>query len=421
MTGLGAYTPLGQSAGDTWSALLTGLRAPAILDEEWAEKLPSRLAARCAAKPSGAQLGRSFDRLDRSARFAVLAAREAWRDSGLGPAAAGARAAVAPEDLGVVVGTAFGAQSAMLAAYDALRLGGPTAVSPFAVPMFIADCAAVQVGLDLGARAPVQTAASACASGAEAVAIGARLIRAGRAKAVLVGGTDANVNALTLAAFAAMRALSRRHDDPAGASRPFGVSRDGFVLGEGAGMMVLEDADSARERGARVYCEVAGSGVTTDSHHIAQPRADGAGLASAIQAALHEARLDPADIDLVNAHATSTPQGDAAEAAALRTVFGDRTARVPVCAPKSGLGHLMGAAGAVETVITALSLLHRLAPHCANADDIDGALGLDVIAGEPRRLPDGPLAAVNESLGFGGHNVALVLRRREPIGEGGGS
>ncbi|WP_345290717.1 beta-ketoacyl-[acyl-carrier-protein] synthase family protein, partial [Kitasatospora albolonga] len=317
----------------------------------------------------------------------------------------------------VVVGSALGSQGTMLDTYDTLRTKGPEAVSPYAVPMFLGNSAAAQVGLAVGARAGVHTPVSACASGAEAVLLGLEAIRSGRAKVVLAGGTDANLNALTIASFAAMNALSRRNDEPRLASRPFAKDRDGFVLGEGAGIVVLEDAEAARSRGARVYCEVIGGGVSSDSHHIARPPADGSGLLEAMRLALLDARLDPTDLDLINAHATSTPQGDEAEARAIRHLLGARTGRIAVSATKSGTGHLLGGAGAVETVITALSLHHRLVPPVANTDDGPEALELGLVRHTPARLPDGPLAALNNSLGFGGHNVVVAL---SASGTGGG-
>jgi 3-oxoacyl-[acyl-carrier-protein] synthase II len=266
----------------------------------------------------------------------------------------------------------------------------------------------------IGARAGVHTPVSACASGAEAVAVGLALIRAGQAKVVLVGGTDAGVNALALSGFAAMRALSPRNDEPLRASRPFDSARDGFVLGEGAGALVLEEAGFARARGAVGYCELAGAGISSDSHHIAQPAPNGAGLAAAIRRALRDAQIGPADVTTVSAHATSTPQGDAAEACAMDTVFGEHLCKVAVSAPKSAMGHLLGAAGAVETVITALTLQHRVVPPTLNTEDVDVHPALRVVTKSPFSLPEGPLVALNNSLGFGGHNVALALSRPSP-------
>ncbi|MEV3853754.1 beta-ketoacyl-[acyl-carrier-protein] synthase family protein [Streptomyces sp. NPDC050095] len=410
VTGVGALTPLGADAPSMWRALLAGTSGIRALSEPWAQELPVRIAAPVAAEPVAAPGERGFARLDRSAQLAMVAAREAWADAGLGGGGDRAGCPMRPEDVAVVVGTGHGPQDTILSTYERLKSHGAELVSAYAMPMYLVNTAAAQVGIAVGARAGVHTVSSACASGAEAVAFGLDLIRTGRARVVVAGGTDATVTPLTIAAFCAMRALSRHSGDPAAASRPFDRARDGFVVGEGAGMVVLEDASLARSRGAKAYCEVAGGGVTSDGHHIAQPFADGRGLAAAMGLALRQAGEPVERVGLVNAHATSTPMGDAAEARALHTVLGERLPEVPVCAPKSGMGHLQGAAGAVETVITAQSLCHRTVPPTLNSYDTDEHMGLELVRDKPRPLPDGPVVALNNSLGFGGHNVAVVLR-----------
>jgi 3-oxoacyl-[acyl-carrier-protein] synthase II len=276
--------------------------------------------------------------------------------------------------------------------------------------MLMANSPAAQVGLDLGARAGVHTPVSACASGAEALAYGLGMIRSGRADVVVAGGTEAAIHPLPLAAFANMMALSKRNDEPERASRPYDKGRDGFVLGEGAGMVVLETLESARARGARIYAELVGAGMSADSHHIAQPEPKGVGAVAAMRHALRDGGLEPADVKHINAHATSTPVGDIAEAIAIRTAFGDAAPGIAVTSTKSMVGHLLGGAGAVESIAVILAMYNRTAPPTINVDDFDDEIALDIVREEPRPLGDGPLAALNNSFGFGGHNVALAFR-----------
>ena len=294
--------------------------------------------------------------------------------------------------------------------HDVLRERGPSRVSPLTVPMLMPNGAAAYIGLELGAQAGVHAPVSACASGAEAAAWGLRIIQEGRADVVVVGGFEAAVHPLTLAAFGNMRALSTRNDDPTTASRPYDIGRDGFVMGEGAGILVLETAEHAAARGARVYATLAGAGMTADSHHIAQPDPEGRGATAAMRLALVDADLAPSDVRHVNAHATSTPQGDIAEAQAIRAAFGDAADSIAVSGTKSLTGHLLGGAGAIESVFTVLALHHRLAPPTANIENFDPAIPLDVVQGNARALGEGDIAAVNNSFGFGGHDVAVVFR-----------
>ena len=278
------------------------------------------------------------------------------------------------------------------------------------VTMIMPNGPAAIVGLEVGARAGVHTPVSACASGAEAISYAARMIQTGRADVVIAGGTEACIHPITMAGFAAMRALSTRNDDPMAASRPYDLGRDGFVMGEGAGMLVLESAEFAAARGAKIYGIYAGAGLTSDGHHIAQPDPEGRGAARAIGFALEEAELTPADIVHVNAHATSTPQGDIAEATAIRRALGSDTDRAVVTGTKSMTGHLLGGAGAIESIFTLLALRDRLVPPTANLQDKDPAVDLDIATGAPRALPSGDIAALNNSFGFGGHDVALIFR-----------
>jgi 3-oxoacyl-[acyl-carrier-protein] synthase II len=408
VTGLGATTPVGGDVASTWNAFLAGRSGARALTEEWAEQLPVRIAARVAVEPTDVLPRVQARRLDRSGQFAIIAAREAWADAGYeGPAG---EADIDPDRLGVVCASGIGGVTTLLSNYDVLLESGPRRVSPLAIPMLMPNSPAAHVGLEISARAGVHTPVSACASGAEALAYGLDMIRSGRADVVMAGGTEAAIHPLPLAAFANMMALSKRNDEPARASRPYDKGRDGFVLGEGAGMVVLESVEHAEARGARVYAELVGAGLSADSHHIAQPDPSGAGAVKAMQNALVNGGLAAADVRHLNAHATSTPVGDIAEAVAIRIALGDAADGVTVTSTKSMTGHLLGGAGAVESIAVILALHHRMAPPTINVDDLDDEIGLDVVRGEPRPLDDGVLAALNNSFGFGGHNVALAFR-----------
>lgn len=402
VTGYGATTPIGGDAASTWAAMLAGRSGAALLDYEWAADLPVRIAAPAAVDPADVLDRVEARRMDRSGQLALIAAREAWAHTG------------APDidktRLGVVVASGIGGLITTLSAYDTLRDKGARRVSPLAIPMLMPNSAAAHVGLEVGAQAGVHTPVSACASGNEAIAYGADMIRTGRADIVLAGGTEAAIHALPLAAFAAMKALSSRNDDPVRASRPWDVDRDGFLLGEGAGILVLESASHAAARGATAYAEILGVGMSADSHHIVQPEPDGRGASAAMRSAVKNAGLSLGDIVHVNAHATSTPLGDTAEAKAIRAVFGSAADDMCLTAPKSMIGHLLGAAGAVETLAVVLSLYERVVPPTINVDNLDPEIDLDVVKDGPRKLPDGDLAALNNSFGFGGHNIALVIR-----------
>jgi len=298
----------------------------------------------------------------------------------------------------------------LLDQWDNLREKGPRRVFPLAVPMLMPNSASGNVSLDLGARAGAHTAVSACASGAESMGLAAEMIRAGRADIVVAGGTEGAMHPLCFAGFAAMQALSKRNDDPEHASRPYDIDRDGFVMGEGAAVMVLESEEHAKARGARIYAEFAGLGMSSDSHHIAAPEPEGAGASRAMIEAVERAGVRPQDVCHINAHATSTPVGDVAEANAIRRAFGDATDAMAVSATKSMTGHLLGAAGALEGVLTVLAVHHRIAPPTINIENLDPAVNLDVVRDTPRELPAGDLVALNNSFGFGGHNVAFAVK-----------
>ncbi|MEV7183273.1 beta-ketoacyl-ACP synthase II [Kitasatospora sp. NPDC093102] len=412
VTGIGAFTPLGADAATTWESLLAGRSGVSALTEEWAEDLPVKIAARTAVEP-GEILPRPLARkLDRSAQFALIAAREAWADAGFETPATDESSKLAPERLGTVIASGIGGVTTLLDQYDVLKEKGARKVSPHTVPMLMPNSPAANVGLEVGARAGVHTPVSACASGAEAIGYAIEMIRTGRADVVVAGGTEAAIHPLPIAAFANMMAMSKNNDDPQRASRPYDKARDGFVLGEGAGVVVLESVEHAEARGARIYCEAVGQGLSSDAHHIAQPEPTGAGVARALADLFERNELDKAEIVHVNAHATSTPQGDTAELKALRKELGDDLDHIAVSATKSMTGHLLGGAGGVETVATVLALHHRVAPPTINVDELDDDVDADIVRDESRKLPEGRIAALNNSFGFGGHNVVLAFRTR---------
>jgi 3-oxoacyl-[acyl-carrier-protein] synthase II len=400
VTGLGATTPLGGDVASTWDAMLAGRSGVSALTQEWAEQLPVRIAAPLAVDPAGLLDRVKLRRLDRSEAIAIIAAQQAWADAGL------ADSGLDPERLGVSVGSGIGGALTLLAQDDILEASGPRRVSPHTIPMLMPNGPAAWVGLELGAKAGVHSVASACATGAEAIALGLDMIRAGRADVVVAGGTEAVIHPLPIAGFASMRAMSTRNDDPERASRPWDKGRDGFVLGEGAGILVLERADHAAARGARVYARLAGSGITSDAYDIVQPHAEGEGAIRAIAKAIADADVAKSDITHVNAHATSTPVGDMLEIGALHQALGDHPV---LSATKSMTGHLLGAAGALESIATILAIRDGVAPPTINLDDPDDGLTMDVAAHKPRHL-EIP-AALNNAFGFGGHNVALVFTR----------
>jgi 3-oxoacyl-[acyl-carrier-protein] synthase II len=404
VTGLGTTSPVGGDVPTTWAALLAGQSGVRPIKHDWADQLSTQIAAEVAVDPTDVLDRVKARRLDRSGQLALVAALEAWSDSGL----ADADADVDKERLGVAMASGIGGVQTLLTNYDSLTLKGPRRVSPLAIPMLMPNSPAANIGLAIGAKAGVHTPVSACASGNEAIALGIDMIRLGRADVVVVGGTEAAVHPLPMAAFGQMMALSKRNDEPEKASRPWDKGRDGFVLGEGAAVLVLESEAHAEKRGAKVYAEAAGAGITADSHDIAQPDPAGLGATRAMKMCLREADMEPSEVVHINAHATSTPLGDLAEAGAIRNALGAAADGVILTSTKSMTGHLLGAAGALESVATVLALYNRVVPPTINLDDPED-IGLDV-AVKPRDLPDGDLAALNNSFGFGGHNVALAFR-----------
>jgi len=403
VTGLGATTPLGGDVDSFWTGLLEGRSGVVALTDDWAADLPVRIAARMAVDPAEVLARVQARRLDRSEQGAIVAARQAWADAGFEGRAEDN--GLDPTRVAVVIGTGIGGVTSLLSQYDILLEKGPGRVSPLLIPMNMPNGPAAYVGLEVGAQAGVHTTVSACASGAEAVAHGLDLIQLGRADVVLVGGTEACIHRLNIAGFAQMRAMSTRNDEPERASRPFDKNRDGFVLGEGAGVLVIERASSAAARGRTPYAVLAGAGITADSYDIVAPDPKGDGQQRAALSALRRGGLDAADVVHVNAHATSTPAGDGAEARWIAELLGEQTV---VSATKSMTGHLLGAAGAIEAIATVLAVKNDIVPPTINLDDPEDDLQVDV----PDKAREMPVpAALNDSFGFGGHNVALLFRK----------
>jgi 3-oxoacyl-[acyl-carrier-protein] synthase II len=403
VTGIGATTPLGGDAASSWANLLAGQSGISTLDQEWVARheLPVTFAGQARVAASEILTPQEAKRLDPSSQFALIAARQAWEDAG--------SPEVEPERLAVDFATGIGGVWTLLDAYDTLRERGPRRVLPMTVPMLMANGPAAAIGMDLGARAGVRTAVSACASGNESIANAFHRIQTGEADVVVAGGAEAAIHPLPIAAFAAMHALSKRNDDPTKASRPYDVDRDGFVMGEGAGALVLEPLESALARGAKIYCEIVGGSVTSDAYHITAPDPEGSGAARAVLAALAQAGADIKEVEHVNAHATSTPVGDIAEYTAIKRVFGDHTQNLLVAATKSATGHLLGGAGAVEAVFTILALKEQLVPPTINLDNQDPAIDLNVPR-TPTKLARPDAIAISNSFGFGGHNAVLAFR-----------
>lgn len=405
IAGFGAFTPLGITAASTWEAMLAGKSGVHTLTQEWAADLPVRFAASAADEPTNHLDRVQARRLDRSTQLALIAADEAWKDAGFGY---GEENPLDPERLGVALASGIGGLHSLLGQWDVQKEKGLRRVSPFTIPMLMANAPAANVGLKIGARAGVHTPVSACASSNEAISLAADMIALGRADVVVTGGTEAVIHPLPINAFAQMHALSSRNDDPEHASRPWDTARDGFVLGEGSCVLVLETLEHAQARGAKIYGTLAGTGISADSHDIVQPDPSGHGQSSAMLRALADAKLSASDIKHVNAHGTSTPQGDVTEAGSIAKALGSAVDGVVVNSTKSMTGHLLGGAGALETFATVMALNTRTVPGTINVENLEPDLPIDV-ATSNRTLPDGDLAAINNSFGFGGHNVAVAV------------
>ena len=403
VTGLGATSPLGGTVSDTWTTLLAGESGVRTLDQEWVAKydLPVTIAGQARVPASDVLTRIETKRLDPGAQFALIAAREAWADAGSPD--------IDPERIAVDYATGIGGIWTLMDAWDVLRDRGPRRVLPMTVPMLMPNAPAAAISMALSARGGARTVVSACASSTESIANGYAHLQAGLADIVIAGGTEAAIHPLPIASFAAMQALSRRNHEPELASRPYDLNRDGFVLGEGAGAIVLETEEHALARGARIYAELAGGSVTSDSYHITAPDPQGAGASRAMIAALAQAGAALTDVNHINAHATSTPVGDIAEYHAMRRVFGDHLDSIAVSATKGATGHLLGGTGALEAIFTILALHHRVAPPTINLDNQDPEIPLDVVTA-PRDLGSGQLLALSNSFGFGGHNAVAAFR-----------
>ena len=403
VTGLGMTTPLGGDVPSTWEAVLDGRSGVRTLDNDWVEKygLEVGFAGQVAVKPEEVLTRPETKRMDPSAQMAIVATREAWADAG--------SPEIDPDRLGAAVSSGIGGVWTLLTAWDTIKEKGASRVLPLTVPMLMPNSPAAYVELEVGARAGAHAPVSACASGAEAIATAFQMIVGGRADVVVAGGTEAATHPVTLASFDAMQALSRRNDDPQGASRPYDVTRDGFVMGEGSGIMVLESEEHAKARGARIYAYLAGVGLTSDAYHIAAPEPNGRGQSRAMQLALESGGLSVTDVAHINAHATSTVVGDMIEARAIRALLGSHADRTLLSATKSMTGHLLGGAGAVESILVIKAIQDRKAPPTINVTQPDPELEVDLVCDIPRAFPSGDVVGINNSFGFGGHNCALAF------------
>lgn len=403
VTGIGASSPLGGTAAESWEALLAGETGVRTLEQVWVEKydLPVTFAGQAKVHPSEVLDRQVWKRLDPSSQFALVAAKEAFADAG--------SPAVHAERLGVDWATGIGGVWSLLDAWDTLREKGPRRVMPLTVPMLMPNAAAAAVSMHFEARAFARTVASACASSTESIANAYEHLQLGLADVVIAGGSEAAIHPVTIASFAAMQALSRDNDSPETASRPYNTDRNGFVMGEGAAALVLETEEHALARGAKIYAEIAGGGVTADSYHITANDPEGHGAIRAMKLALSQAGAKPGDVTHINAHATSTPVGDINEYTALLGVFGDRAREIPVSGTKAATGHLLGGTGALEAMFTIFAVQNRVAPPTINLVNQDPEIPLKVSV-KPQPLGEGPQLAISNSFGFGGHNAVVAIR-----------
>ncbi len=401
ITGLGAITPIGANVEQTWKNALAQNSGVVKLNDKWSEGLAAQIAGRVLVDPFEILDRVQARRMDRSTQLGVIAAKEAWQDAGAPE--------IDRERLGVHFGTGIGGLNTVIEQYETMMTRGADRVNPMTVPMIMPNSAAAMVGLQFGAQAGVHSPVSACATSAEAIAGGLEMIRNGKADMVIAGGTEACLNRLAISAFAAMKALSTRNDEPEKASRPYDLARDGFVMGEGAGAIILESETHAIARGAKIYGYLAGAGMSADGYHIAAPEPEGAGAARAIKQALLDAEISKSEVSHINAHATSTPVGDIAEYKAMRSALGTDLDNVLVTATKSLTGHLLGGAGAAESIFAILALRNGVVPPTMNLDNQDPQIEMNVAKPNKNALAKGARVALNNSFGFGGHNVCLVF------------
>ena len=408
VTGMGCISPVGNNVRDTWSAILAGKSGSGMITHFDATKHKTRFAAEVKGFDGVALFGpRETRKMDRFTQFAAAASVEALEQSGL-------KIDETNRDrVGILIGTGIGGIGTMMEQADVMRERGPDRVSPFLIPMMISDSAAGMLAIRFGARGPNMAIATACASGNNAIGDAMETIRRGAAEVMIAGGSEASLVPLAMAGMNVMGALSTRNDDPQGASRPFDKHRDGFLMGEGAGILILESLEHAQTRGAKILCELSGYGTTDDAHHISAPAENGAGAAMSMKMALENADLSVDDIGYINAHGTSTPLNDKSETAAIKTVFGEQAYNVPVSSTKSMTGHLLGASGAVEAVFSILAIRDEVLPPTINYQTPDPECDLDYVPNEPRKAS--PRHVMSNSFGFGGHNATLIFSRFEGI------
>ena len=404
VTGLGCVSPVGNNVNDTWQALLAGKSGAAPITAFDASAHKTKFAAEVKGFDSVALFGtRDARKMDRFSQFATAATLEAMEQAGL-------KVDESNRDrVGILIGTGIGGIITLLEQYEVLRERGPERVSPFLIPMMISDNAAGNIAIRIGARGPNMALATACASGTNALGEAAEMIRRGSADVMIAGGAEAAITALSMAGMNVMTALSTRNDDPQTASRPFDKNRDGFLMGEGAGILILESLEYAQARGAKILCEFSGYGTTDDAHHISAPAENGAGAAISMSLALQNADLKPEDVSYINAHGTSTYLNDKSETAAIKTVFGEQAYKIPVSSTKSMTGHLLGASGAVEAVFSAMAIMNNILPPTINYETPDPVCDLDYVPNQPRKAE--PNYVMSNSFGFGGHNATLILGR----------
>ena len=409
VTGVGLVSPLGIGTEPTWKGLLAGQSGAATITLFDASQHSTHFAAEVKGfDPLNWVEKKEVKKMDRFIQFAVAAADFAMKDSGVAVTAENAEMA------GVYIGSGIGGFRTIEDAHTDLVTGGPRRVSPFFIPSAIVNLASGWVSIRTGAKGPNSATATACTTSAHALGDSYRLIQRGDADVMIAGGSEAAITPLGTAGFCSMRALSTRNDEPARASRPFDAERDGFVMGEGAGILILEDLETARRRGARIYCEIVGYGMSADAYHISAPSESGAGAISVMKKALHDARLRPADVDYINVHGTSTPQGDKVEVIAIKEVFGDHARKVAISSTKSMTGHLLGAAGGLEAGISALALRDQILPPTINYEHPDPECDLDFVPNTARKAA--VRHVLSNSFGFGGTNGALLFRRWEEDG-----
>jgi 3-oxoacyl-[acyl-carrier-protein] synthase II len=400
---MGCISPVGNNVGDTWSAILAGKSGSGMITLFDASRHKTRFAAEVKGFDGVALFGnREARKMDRFTQFAVAATSEALERSGL-------KIDESNRDrVGIVIGTGIGGIGTMLDQAEVMRERGPERVSPFLIPMMISDSAPGMLAIRVGARGPNMAIATACASGNNAIGDAVETIRRGAADVMIAGGSEASLVPLAMAGMNVMGALSTRNEDPQTASRPFDKDRDGFLMGEGAGILILESLEHASERGAKILCELSGYGTTDDAHHISAPAENGAGAAMSMKLALENAELNMTDIGYINAHGTSTPLNDKSETAAIKTVFGEQAYNIPVSSTKSMTGHLLGASGAVEAVFSIMAIRDEILPPTINYRTPDPECDLDYVPNEPRKAS--PRHVMSNSFGFGGHNATLFPR-----------